>query len=228
MWKGNEMKRHLIRALLALSLLAGVEAAAAPVVDGAGDFLGTYTGPQNGDLDVITSEVFYDTGANTLTFTATLNAPINTTANALFVWGVDRGAGTEQFLAGAPPIGNGVFFDSVFVAAPTAGVGIVNLLNGSPNTNLPGILQISGSSISATISAALLPSTGAAFTAYSWNLWPRLGTGSNTQISDFAPNPGAVPGVSTNALVTVVPEPATASLLALGLLSLAVQRRSTH
>src|SRR5262245_18630079 len=183
------MKRNLIRVLLALSLLTGVQASALPVVDGAGDFLGTYTGPQNGDLDVLSSEVFYDTVANTLRFTATLNAPINTSANALFVWGVNRGAGTEQFLLGTPPIGNGVFFDSVFVAAPTAGLGIVNLLNGSPNTNLPGILQISGNSISATISASLLPSTGAALTDYSWNLWPRLGNGNNNQVADFAPNP---------------------------------------
>jgi hypothetical protein len=219
------MKRHFVRAVLAFSALAAVQAGATPVTDPAGDFLGTYTGPQAGDLDVIQSEVFYDTGANTLTFTATLNAPINTTANVLLVWGVDRGAGTEQFLAGAPPIGNGVFFDSVFVAVPTAGIGVVNLLNGSPNTNLPGILQINGSSISATISAALLPSTGDPFTAYSWNLWPRLGQGSNNQVADFAPNAGAVPGVSTNALVTVVPEPASAAMLALGLTSLAARRR---
>jgi len=222
------MKNPLARVVLVASLFASMHAVAAPTTDPAGDFLGTYTGPQNGDLDVISSEVFYNNVANTLTFTAQLNAPINTTANALFVWGVDRGTGTEQFLAGTPSIGAGVFFDSVFVAAPTAGVGIVNLLDGSPNTTLPGILQISGNSISATIDAALLPSKGAALSAYSWNLWPRLGTGSNTQIADFAPNPGAVPGVSTNALVTTVPEPATASLLALGLLPLAVRRRAAR
>jgi hypothetical protein len=220
------MKNPLVRVVLAVSLFASMHAVAAPVTDPANDFLGTYTGPQNGDLDVISSEVFYNNVANTLTFTAQLNAPINTTANALFVWGMDRGAGTEQFLAGTPSIGAGVFFDSVFVAAPTAGIGIVNLLDGSPNTNLPGILQISGNSISATIDAALLPSTGATVANYTWNLWPRLGTGSNTQISDFAPNPGATPGVSTNAHVTVVPEPATGSLLWLGLMTLAARRRS--
>jgi hypothetical protein len=219
------MKKHLVRAALAFAALAATQAGAAPITDPAGDFLGTYTGPQAGDLDVISSEVIYNTDANTLTFNATLNAPINTTANVLLVWGVDRGAGTEQFLAGTPPIGNGVFFDSVFVAVPTAGVGVVNLLNGSPNTTLPGILQINGSSISATISAVLLPSTGDPLTAYSWNLWPRLGQGSNNQVADFAPNPGAVPGVSTNALVTVVPEPASAGLLALGLISFAAWRR---
>ena len=101
----------------------------------------------------------------------------------------------------------------------------MNLLDGSPQTTLPGILQISGNSISATISAALLPSTGDPLTAYSWNLWPRLGTGSNTQIADFAPDPGAVPGVCTNALVTVVPEPASLGMLSLGLVSLAAWRR---
>ena len=112
------MKKLLARALLAFSALVAIQAGAAPIADPAGDFLGTYTGPQNGDLDVIASEVIYNTDANTLTFNATLNAPINTTANVLLVWGVDRGAGTEQFLAGTPPIGNGVFFDSVFGRCP--------------------------------------------------------------------------------------------------------------
>jgi hypothetical protein len=141
---------------------------------------------------------------------------------------VDRGNGTEQFLAGTPSVGAGVFFDSVFVAAPTPGVGIVNLLDGSPQTTLPGILQISGNSISATISAALLPSTGSALSDYTWNLWPRLGTGNNAQIADFAPNESPVAGVSTNASVTVVPEPGSLSLLALGLASLTASRRRTH
>jgi hypothetical protein len=44
-----------------------MHAVAAPVADPAGDFLASYAGPQNGDLDVISSEVFYDNVANTLT-----------------------------------------------------------------------------------------------------------------------------------------------------------------
>ena len=43
------MKKALVRALLVLSALVGIQANAAPITDPAGDFLGTYTGPQNGD-----------------------------------------------------------------------------------------------------------------------------------------------------------------------------------
>jgi len=205
---------------IGLGLALGArQSLASPVSDPAGDFLPTYTGPQNGDVDVLSSEVFYNTKANTLTFTATFNGPVNTTPGALYVWGIDRGAGSELLLGGTPPIGGGIPFDSVFIAVPSAGVSLVNLLDGSAMTTVPG-LQVNGDSVAATISASLFPSKGFAPSAYLWNLWPRVGSdnANNAEISDFAPDNTIVP-------VTVTPEPASPTLLGLALGSMLWMRR---
>jgi PEP-CTERM motif-containing protein len=204
----------------AIGIALGARASlASPITDPAGDFLPTYTGPMNGDVDVLSSEVTYNTKANTFTFAATFNGPVNTTPNALYVWGIDRGAGSELLLGGTPPIGAGIPFDSVFVAVPGAGVGLVNLLDGSAATTVPGLV-VSGNSVMETISASLLPSKGFAPSAYLWNLWPRVGSdnANNAQISDFAPDNTIVP-------VTVTPEPATLALLGAALSSLVAIRR---
>ncbi|HTO69792.1 MAG TPA: PEP-CTERM sorting domain-containing protein [Myxococcota bacterium] len=190
------------------------------VTDPAGDFISTYTGPHNGDVDVLSSEVIYDPTAATFTFEATFAAPVNTSPGALYVWGVNRGTGTQLLQGGTPPVGAGVIFDSVFIGVPGNGSGIVNLLDGSAATTLPGVLQISGDSVSATIAASLLPSTGLPLSQYEWNLWPRVGSATNADISDFAPD-------ATVVLVTVAPEPASLVLVA-GALALltAVRRRA--
>jgi len=74
--------------LLAFAALAlGVAAAplsAAPILDAPNDFLPTFNGPHNGDLDVLSAEVFYD-GTN-FTFRSTENGAIGTTPDGLFVW----------------------------------------------------------------------------------------------------------------------------------------------
>ncbi|QDZ08976.1 PEP-CTERM sorting domain-containing protein [Sphingomonas panacisoli] len=55
-----------------------------------------------------------------------------------------------------------------------------------------------------------MPSTGYAPENYGFNLWPRIGTGNNNQITDFSPEN------ATLAVITPVPEPATWSLMILG------------
>ncbi|HXZ85954.1 MAG TPA: PEP-CTERM sorting domain-containing protein [Myxococcota bacterium] len=187
--------------------------------DPANDFLSTYTGPQNGDVDVISSDVVFHPAANTLTFSATFNAPVNTTPGALYVWGLDRGAGAELLMGGTPPIGGGIVFDSVFVAIPGNGAGLVNLFDGSAGTTLPGVVQVNGNSVVATVSAALFPSKGFATSDYLWNLWPRVGSDSanNAQISDFAPD--------NTVLQVTLPEPSALALAALGLAALVAARR---
>jgi hypothetical protein len=103
-----------------LTCAAPVHAAGA-LVDPFGDFLPTYTaGPANGDLDVIAAAGFFDGVQQTLSFSAILADKVGTTPGALYVWGIDRGAGTQRFLAGSPSIGAGVFSIRFSWSAPTA------------------------------------------------------------------------------------------------------------
>jgi hypothetical protein len=206
-----------------LSLLVGLSAGAplaATVIVPAGDFLPTYTGPTGGDLDVLTSDVVYNTINNTFTFSATLNGAIGTTPGAVYVWGLNRGTGTEQFVGGTPSVGAGVAFDAVFIALPD-GTGLTNLLDGNPGATLPGVVQVSGNSLVATIDAALFPSTGSAIPFFTYNLWPRSGAdpSMNNQISDFAPD-------ASNLKISMVPEPMSLGLLGLATLGLLGLRRA--
>lgn len=197
--------------IFALSLSSFVFA----VDDPAGDFISTYTGPQAGDVDVLSATVAYD-GTDYI-FNATMNGAIGTTSGALFVWGFDRGQGTARFSPGIPGTEN-ILFDSVVLMRPDTTM-TVNRIVGGGSTNFgTGSVLVNGASISARVAASELPTLGFALDKYTWNLWPRVGTGNNNQISDFAPD-------HTNAAVDVVPEPASLFALSLGLL--AVRRRKS-
>jgi hypothetical protein len=197
----------------AVVLLAGT-APAAPVSDPVGDFLSTLdaAAPRAGDLDVVSANVSLI--GDSLLFSATLNAPINTTPEAFYVWGVERGAGgaTANFSSlGLPDI----IFDAV-VIIQNEGTGVVNDLTGmQPPAPLAGSITSSGNTIEALVPLALLPSRGFSPADYGWNLWPRWGgiPFSDPQISDFAPD-------ANNAQVTVaaaVPGPAPLLVLSIGL-----------
>ena len=94
--------RTPLLAILSLSLLSAVPSTAALISDPAGDFLPSYTGPQNGDLDVLSAQVFFN--GSDFRFTSTLNGAIGATPNAIYVWGIDRGAGTPGFPTIAPGV----------------------------------------------------------------------------------------------------------------------------
>ncbi len=179
---------------------------AAPITDVVEDLLGTYTGPRVPSVDVTAADVTYNPSSAAFTFMGTLAGAVSSApTGTLYVFGVNRGAGTERFVSGVPSIGAGVFFDAVVILNPNSDVTVNNL--STPATVLPGAATISGNTISATVSASLLPSTGFTPGTYTYNLWPRVGAGSNVQISDFAPN-------ASNAAVSPVPvpEPSTALL----------------
>jgi hypothetical protein len=203
--------RHLLSALCGaawLTLSSGAQA----ITDPTGDFLAGYAGAKNGDLDVVSATVSYDAAAHLFDFSATMNAPIGTTSSAFYVWGIDRGAGTEKFNTGANPIGAGVKFDTVviFRLDGTAAAG---------GTTLANDVTWSGNTIMGSVPDALLPSMGLAFEDYTWNLWPRDGTAAgNAAISDFAPD-------ASNGAVTAVPEPGSLAMLGLGGLMLAAAAR---
>ena len=207
-------------ALLAALLVAAPNTADAAIIDPAGDFLPTYTGPKNPGLDVISANVTLDAGQ--FVITATMAGPItplvSSLPGALYVWGLDRGAGTPRFVAGTPSVGAGVTFDSVLVLRLTGASTFNDLITGT-STPLPAAnLQISGATITAELPVSFAPSRGLDPRGYGFNLWPRSGAGGNDVISDFAPDASVF-------AATQVPEPASLALLGAGMAGAAAVRR---
>ncbi len=204
------LSRLKLAGLAALAIAMTSPVSAAPLADAANDFLPSYTGPQNGDLDVLSVQALFD--GTSITLSALLNGPVGTTAGASYIWGIDRGAGTARLAAGTPSVGSGVLFDAVAAFRPN-GTGSVTTFPavGAPTvTNLAAnAITINGSFISGVIPLSLLPSRGFAPDQYRFNLWPRSGAG-NAAISDFAPN-------NSTFAADVVPEPASWMLLLAGL-----------
>lgn len=203
-----------------LALAGAGPATAAFVVDPVGDFLPSYTGPRPApDLDVVGSEVTYD--GHTFRFYAELAGAVGTTPGGFYAWGLDRGQGAPLFAGLGLP---GVQFDSVLAARPDGTGAFVDLISGATTPLAAGAVTVSGNTITAVLPASAAVSRGLAPDRYTWNLWPRLaagggaGGGGNQPIPDFAPD-------NSNALVTAVPVPASAGLLALGGLTAAGLRR---
>ena len=206
-WEANGKKKGLL------------DATAAFITDPANDFLPTYAGPQGGDLDVIAASGTFD--GSVFRFSATLNGLVGTTPGAFYVWGLNRGAGTQRFVTGTPSVGQGVFFDAVVIARPNL-TGAYNDLVAptSSNTLAPGSVTVTGSTISVEVPASLVTSEGFAVGSYTWNLWPRVSTvAGNAAISDFAPD------ASNAALTVTTPAPPAVVLLAAGAGLLGVLRR---
>jgi hypothetical protein len=187
---------------------------AVPFVDPVGDFIPSFVGPRNADLDVLTSEVTFQ--GSQFVFSARLAGPVGATTGSLYVLGLDRGAGTARF----PVIAPGVLFDEV-LAVTGGGVATVrDLIAGTAITLPAGATAISGNSLTVNFPVSLAPSLGLQPSDYTWNLWPRVGAGNNNQISDFAPD-------NSNVRVTLaaVPEPGMAALFGIGAIGLMTLRR---
>ena len=201
--------------IAAAALVAAVSRTASGqlVPDAPNDFLPTYVGPHNGDMDVVSANVFYN--GSTYRFVSRFNGAVGTTTGERYVWGIDRGQGVARF----GPLAPGVTFDAV-VAINPFGVTIVRDLVSGLSTTLPvGAVSFSGADLIADVSASLLPSLGVfAPSQYTANLWPRVGAGNNNQISDFAPD-------NSNLAVVTTPEPATVALVVPALAAVAAIRR---
>lgn len=205
---------------IALALAGALFLAAAPayagVVDPAGDFLSTYALTKGADLDVAAADVTFD--GSSFNLSATLFGAVGTTPGAFYVFGIDRGAGTERFVAGTPSVGAGIRFDSVFILRPDGTGAFNDLLTNASTPLAPGNIQVSSNTISGTLALSLATPQGLAASDYGFNLWPRLGAGNNNQISDFAPS-------ASSFRATAVPEPASLSLLGLAVAGMATLRR---
>lgn len=189
------MRTRLIAAGIAALALSAGSAHASSVVDPVGDFLPSFVGTHDADLDVTSFSVVYDADLARFLLSATLAGPIDASKPGLYVIGVNTGTG---------------------LIAPFGGIGEPNVIfNQAIVVQKSGAAAVSGTPLSATISGNMfsviaplsaLPSTGFKPTQYGFNLWPRNGLGNNNQISDFAPQ---------NATLSA-PEPSTWAMLVAG------------
>jgi hypothetical protein len=194
---------HLLKLLAAALCVAGFtgHAQALPFLDASQDFLPSYTGPKDSDLDVLQADVVIDALAQTITFSGTMKGTIDTRSPKLYVFGIDRGAGAAGGnlvfhgpLGGEPKIGNGVMWDSA-IALTAAGQALFFDVLNPGLVPLPNVaVTISGNQISATVPLALFPSQGFKLKEYTYNAWPRSELSlANTVVSDFAPDNGNAP-----------------------------------
>lgn len=195
--------RPLLRLLAAALCVAGLsgQAQALPFLDAGQDLLPSYTGPRDGDLDVLQADVVIDARAQTITFSGTMRSPIDTRSPKLYVFGIDRGAGAaggdlvfHGALGGEPKIGKGVMWDSAIVLTAAGQALFFDALNPGL-VPLPDVaVSINGNQITATAPLALFPSRGFKLRDYTYNLWPRSELSlANTVVSDFAPDNGNAP-----------------------------------
>lgn len=180
-----------------LSLALGAQAA--PVADAAGDILGSFTGPQQAALDLLSSDVTFDAANHRFLLHARTAGAIAGAEGVIYVFGFNRGGATNSPFT---PIGQpGVSFDATASLRANG--------TGSVGAN-PISVSIVGNDIFATVLADLLPTNGADFADYQWSLWSIDGRiGGLARNADFAPG--------TNTRVDTVPEPGSLALAALAL-----------
>lgn len=178
-----------------------VPAHATDIPDATNDFLPTYLGPHDADLDVTSFGVLYDPIAAVFRPDATFAGVIDATKAGFYVIGANTGTGPNNFAAiGA----GGVRFNQAIVIQKDGTAAISGVaLAGNPVT-------IAGNSLTVLVPLSRLPTTGFQADNYGFNIWPRTavaGITGNAAISDFAPN---------NATIAPAPEPATWAMMMLG------------
>ena len=201
--------KHILFCVAALGL-AGV-AQATSIPDPTGDFLPSYTGPHQADLDVTSLSVSFNSMTNSFLIQSTMAGTINSGLPGFYVIGVNTGTGVIAPF-GSIGAGNVRFNQAISVQKDGAAkVGATSLA--------PGSVTIGGNALSLIVPLSLLPSTGWDAEHYAFNIWPRSGTvGGLATISDFAPD---------NSDLSAAPEPAAWAMMVsgFGLTGMTLRRR---
>jgi hypothetical protein len=187
-------RKHLLIGAIVIGLASAAQATT--VSDPTGDYLASYTGPHQADLDVTSFSVMFNASTDSFLLQGTMAGLIDATLPGFYAIGINTGTGTGPFGSiGAPD----VLFNQVIAVQKngTATIGATALA--------PGSVTIGGNALSLVIPLSLLPSTGFDPARYGFNIWPRSGTtGGLAVISDFAPDNATV-----SAAAGAVPEPAS-------------------
>jgi hypothetical protein len=87
----HSIYRHAVKLipLAVLATLSALPVQAAPFVDAQGDFLPSYTGAKDADLDVRFADVVIDEKAGTVTVSGILAGPIDRASGKFYVFGID-------------------------------------------------------------------------------------------------------------------------------------------
>ncbi|MFN2461380.1 MAG: hypothetical protein ABR591_11930 [Candidatus Velthaea sp.] len=165
-----------------------------------------YTGTPRASLDAIQATGEFSTSNQMISLEAKMAGPIVDGNDNIYVWGINRGGGTNTF-----PDEPNVLFNAVVVVhvGPTGAIiaPAVNLLSAGPPVaqSLPTAnVFIKNQKVQMLVPAALLPTTGLSPSSYTWNLWPRVGLGGlpSAQIQDFIPDNASSAAASAAAATT--------------------------
>jgi hypothetical protein len=168
---------------------------AAGVVTKAPRFYKFYTGPKLAELNAVKASAKLSADGSTFSFTGTNQGKINK-APAVYVWGIDRNGNLPPGPFEARP---NVRFDALVIVSldsslvPSAHV--LDTASGSATALPAGSAQISGKTVSVSVPASLLPSTGLAPSQYKFNFWPEGGMAPNTSevVASFLPESSNAP-----------------------------------
>jgi PEP-CTERM motif len=193
--------------LVAALSCAGFTLSAQAAQDPAYDLLPSFTGTPSAGLDLIEADVSFDSGSNSFRVQARTLGPLADAPSGALVFGFHRGGSANQ------PFGSIGFGDIAFNATALL------RSDGTGNVGSTAIqVQLQGDTVSAVLPASLLPAQGFAPQDFTWALWSvDLAVTGLPRNADFI--------ATHNLNVSVVPEPASLTLLLAGIAAIGVSVR---